>query len=70
MRAVEVQRATAHENAAFGFGNGEVADVLANFGEGAAEEGAVAGETVDQLIDVCGVLETGFTHEHGPPPVR
>ena len=52
VRSVEVQRAAAEEDAAVGFGNGEVADVFADFGEAASEQRAVAGERVDEVVDV------------------
>ena len=55
------------------FGDGEVADVLADLGVGAAEERAVGGERVDQVEDVARVLEAGLVDEdgvrHGHPPV-
>lgn len=57
MWAVEMQGAAAQEDAAFGFGDGEVADVLADLGVVAAEEGTVAREGVDELEDVDGVLQ-------------
>jgi hypothetical protein len=41
MRAVEVQRAAAEKDAAIGFGDGEVANVFADLGEGALEQRAV-----------------------------
>ncbi len=41
MRSVKVQRAAAQKDAAIGFGDGEVADVFADFGEGALEQRAV-----------------------------
>ena len=63
MRAVEMQRSAAKEDACFGFGDVEVADVLADLGVAAAEEGAVAGERVDELEDVDGVLEAGLADE-------
>ena len=44
------------------FGYGEVADVFADLGVVAAEEGAVAGEGVDEIEDVDGVGEFGFAH--------
>ena len=42
------------------FGDGEVADVFAELGVGAAEEGAVAGERVDEVEDVASVLHASF----------
>ena len=64
VRAVEVEGAAAEEvGGAAGVdavGDGEVADVLADLGVGAAEEGAVGGERVDEVEDVLGVLEAGF----------
>src|SRR6201747_1604439 len=52
-----MQRAAAEEDAALGFGHHEVADVLADLGVVAAEQRAVAGERVDQVEDVDGILE-------------
>ena len=67
VRAVEVKGAAAEKFwvgsgvAGIGeFGDGEVADVLADLGVAAAEEGAVAGEGVDEVEDVAGVLEVGL----------
>ncbi len=67
MGAVEVERSAAKEDTAGisrdgGFGYGEVADVLADLGVVAAEEGAVAGEGVDEVEDGDGVGELGFAH--------
>jgi hypothetical protein len=66
--AVEVERSAAEEDTTCfsrdgGFGYGEVADVLADFGIAAAEEGAVTGEGVDQIEDVDGVGKFGFAHD-------
>ena len=62
--AVEMERAAAEEvRCAFGRGaggDGEVADVFADFGVVAAKERAVAGERVDELVDVLRVLNAGF----------
>jgi len=68
VRTVEVERAAAEEDAAVGLGHGEIADVFADFGEGALEQRAVAGERIHQVVDVRGVLEQGLTHPHGQPP--
>ena len=66
VRAVEMERAAAEEvvfeDAGLGVGDGavgdgEVADVLADLGVGAAEECAVVGEGVDEVEDVAGVLQ-------------
>ncbi len=74
MRAVEVERAAAEElffcSSGFGVrdgavGDGEVADVFAELGVGAAEEGAVVGVGVDEVEDVAGVLEAGFVDADG-----
>ena len=54
--AVDVKSGTADELAGAGFDDGEGVDVRADFEVGAAEEGAVAGEAVDQLIDGGGIL--------------
>jgi hypothetical protein len=64
VRAVEVEGSAAEEDAGFGFGYGEVANVLADFGVAAAEESAVAGEGVDEVKDVDGVGKFGFA-DHG-----
>ena len=61
VRAVEVEGSAAEEDAAgLGvgdvLGDGEVADVFADLGVAAAEEGAVAGEGVDEVEDVDGRL--------------
>src|ERR1035441_2560638 len=56
MRPVKVQRAAAEEDAAIGFGDGEVADVFADLGEGALEQRAVAGERIHQVVDLRCVL--------------
>jgi hypothetical protein len=52
--------------------DGEVADVLADLGVGAAQERAVGGERVDEVEDVARVLEAGLVDEdgvrHGHPP--
>ena len=71
VRAVEMKCAAADElglgPAVFGkfFGDGEVADVLAEFGVGAAEEGAVAGERIDEVEDILRVLHAGLTDVDG-----
>jgi hypothetical protein len=62
MRAVKVERAAAEEDTAIGFGNREVADVLAYLSEGALEQSAVGGERVHKVVNVGGVLEEGLTH--------
>ena len=59
MGAVEVEGSAAEEDSGFGFSDVEVADVLADLGVVAAEEGAVAGEGVDEVEDVLRVLEAG-----------
>ena len=64
MRPVKVQRAAAEKDAAIRLGDGEVANVLADFGEGALEQRAVAGERVDQVVDIGGVVQQGLTHQH------
>jgi hypothetical protein len=67
--AVEVERTATQEDAARFSNDGrfrdrEVADVLADLGVAAPEEGAVAGEGVDEVEDVDGVGELRFAH-HG-----
>jgi hypothetical protein len=56
VRAVDVEGGTSDELAGAGFDDGEGVDVRADLEVGAAEEGAVAGETVDELMDGAGVL--------------
>lgn len=58
--AVEVQGSAAEKDASFGFGDLEVADVLADLCVVAAKKGAVSGEGVDELEDVDRVLEFGL----------
>jgi hypothetical protein len=53
--AVDMKRGAADELAGAGFNDGEGVDVGADFRVGAAEEGAVAGEAFDQMIDAAGV---------------
>ena len=74
VRAVEVERAAAEEFflgfAGFGvgdgaIGDGEVADVLADLGVGAAQERAVVGEGVDEVEDVAGVLQARLVDANG-----
>ena len=66
---VEVEGSAAEEDTACfsrdgGFGYSEVADVFADLGVAAAEEGAVAGEGVDEVEDVDRVGKFGFA-DHG-----
>jgi len=61
VRAVDVEGGTADELAGAGFDDGEGVDVRADFEVGASEEGAVAGEAFDQVIDGAGVLQLGLT---------
>ena len=63
--AVDVKSGTADELAGAGFDDGEGVDVGGDFEVGAAEEGAVAGEAVDQVIDGAGVLQLRFTGSEG-----
>ena len=58
--AVDVEGGTADELAGAGFDDGEGVDVGADFEVGASEEGAVAGEAVDELMDGAGVLQLRF----------
>ena len=60
--AVEVKSSAAEEDSGFGFGYGEVADVLADLGVATAEQGAVAGQGIDEVEDVDGVREFCFAH--------
>jgi len=69
--AVEMERA-ATEEVRIGlaifrefFGDGEVADVLAELRVGAAEEGAIAGERIDEVEDVAGILDAGLANVDG-----
>ena len=59
--AVDVKSGTADELAGPGFDDGEGVDVGADFEVGASEEGAVAGEAVDELMDGAGVLQLRLT---------
>jgi hypothetical protein len=64
---VEVEGSAAEEDTACfsrdgGFGYSEVADVFADLGVAAAEEGAVAGEGVDEVEDVDSVGELRFAN--------
>src|ERR1700677_169017 len=68
MRAVKVERAAAEEDAAIGFCDGEVANVFADLGEWTAQQRAIGGERVHQVVDVGGILKEGLTHQHGRPP--
>ena len=63
--AVDVKRGTADELAGAGFDDGEGVDVGADFEVGASEEGAVAGEAVDELMDRLGILQLRFTRSQG-----
>ena len=63
--AVDVEGGTADELAGAGFDDGEGMDVCADFEVGAAEEGAVTGETVNQLMDGAGILQVRFTRSQG-----
>ena len=63
--AVDVKSGTADELTGAGFDDGEGVDVGADFEVGAAEEGAVAGEAVDQIVDGAGVLQLRFTRSEG-----
>ena len=74
VRAVKMERAAAEKLNALGFGfvggdealgYGEVADVFADFGVGAAQQRAVAGERVDEVVDVAGVLEVSLVDGDG-----
>ena len=65
VRAVDVKSGTTDELARTGFDDSESVDVGADFEVGAAEEGAVAGEAVDQVIDGAGVLQLRFTRSEG-----
>src|SRR5437868_5536827 len=51
MRAVDVQRAAANDRA-FLFGNHEVANVLADVGEGARQQRTIAGVCADERVDL------------------
>ena len=65
VRAVDVKSGTADELAGACFDDGEGVDVGADFEVGATEEGAVAGEAVDQLMDGAGILQLRFTRSQG-----
>ena len=63
-----MERAAAQKNAAVRLGDGEVANVFADLSEGALEQRTVGGERVHQVIDIGGVLEPRFTHQHVRSP--
>ena len=63
--AIDVEGCAAEELVGVGFDDGEGADVGADLGVGAAEEGAVVAEALDQLMDGVGVLQLRFTSAHG-----
>jgi len=65
VRAVDVECGTSDELTGAGFDDGEGVDVCADFEVGASEEGAVAGEAVDQVIDGAGILQLRFTRSQG-----
>jgi hypothetical protein len=65
MRAVDVEGSAADELVGVGLDDGEGADVLADLGVGAAEEGAVVGEAIDELMDGVGVLQLRGARVHG-----
>src|SRR5258707_407625 len=56
MWPVEVKRTTAEELPRLGDGNGEVADVLADLGEGPAQQGSIGREAVDQTMNLLRIL--------------
>src|ERR1700761_1560653 len=68
MRPVEMQRTAAKKHAAIGFGEGEVANVLAYLSERALEQRAVAGERVHQVVNVRRIVQKSLTYPHGQPP--
>ena len=62
-----MERAAADDVAVI-FEHDEIAHVLADFGEGARQQGSVAGVGRDQFVDLLGVGQKGFTRAHGRPP--
>jgi hypothetical protein len=65
VRAVDVEGGTADELVGVGLDDGEGADVLADLGVGAAKEGAVVGEAVNELMNRVGVLQLRGARVHG-----
>ena len=63
--AVDVEGGTTDELAGTSFDDGEGVDVFADFRVRAVEEGAVAGETFNQVIDGLGVVQLRFTNAQG-----
>jgi hypothetical protein len=63
--AVDVEGCAAEELVGVGFDDGEGADVGADLRVGAAEEGAVVAEALDQLMDGVGILQLCSTSAHG-----
>ena len=61
--------AAALKLAAVRFRDSEIANVLAYLREGTGQQRAVAGETVDQRVDLLRVLQTSFTNGHRRSPV-
>jgi hypothetical protein len=60
---IEMERAAAKEGSDVGFGDREVADVLADLGIVAAEQGAIMRERVDEVEDVRRIGEFGWAHD-------
>jgi hypothetical protein len=65
MLAVDVECSATQELVGVGFDDGEGADVLADLGVGAVEEGAVVGAAFDELMDGAGVVQLRFTCPQG-----
>jgi hypothetical protein len=65
VRAVDVEGGAADELAGAGFDDGEGVDVFADFRVGAVEEGAVAGEAFNQVMDGLGVVQLRFACVQG-----
>ena len=55
-----MEGSAAEKDAGFGFGDVEVADILADFGVVSAQEGAVSREGVDEIEDILCILEAGI----------
>ena len=67
MRTVQVESAAAN-HLALVFDHDEVADVLADFCQGARQQRAVTGVGGDQFVDRVGVAQDGVTRAHAAPP--
>ena len=60
-----MERSTTDESVGGSFNDGESVDVFADFRVGAVEEGAVAGEAFNQVMDGLGVVQLRFACVQG-----